>query len=152
MTARLRMAAAILALLIAGVARAESPQNLYTLNCWGCHRAMAEGIPSTAPPLRNAADFLKVPGGREYLIAVPGVSQSMLDDADAALVMNWIIVNFSTGRVPRDFKPYTAEEIHQARKRQHLLNITETRKALIQKMVAQGIRTKDESDQSQASQ
>src|SRR5262249_62361162 len=63
-------------------AYADSPQNIYTLNCWGCHRANGEGVAGTAPPLINAADFLSVPGGREYLIRVPGVSQSMLDDAD----------------------------------------------------------------------
>jgi len=122
------------------VTAAESPQNLYTLNCWGCHRANGEGIAGTAPPLRNAADYLKVPGGREYLIRVPGVSQSLLNDADTALVMNWIIGNFSPGRVPADFKPFTAEEIHQARAEAHLYDITETRTRLLNEMVAMKIR------------
>ncbi len=131
---------ALMTLLISAAARAESPENLYTLNCWGCHRASGEGIPGTAPPLTNAADFLRVPGGREYLIRVPGVSQSMLDDADAAMVMNWILVNFSKGRVPADFKPYTAEEIHRARQQPHLLDLTSTRNALIARMVALKIR------------
>ncbi len=131
---------ALMAIAISATARAESPQNLYTLNCWGCHRANGEGIPGTAPPLKNAADFLRVPGGREYLIRVPGVSQSMLDDADAAMVMNWILENFSKGRVPPDFKPYTAGEIHQARQQQHLLDLTATRNALIAEMVAMKIR------------
>lgn len=119
---------------------AESPQNLYRLNCWGCHRANGEGIPGTAPPLRNAADYLKVPGGRDYLIRVPGVSQSLLNDADTALVMNWIIGNFSPGRVPADFKPFTAEEIHQARAEAHLYDIAETRARLLNEMVAMKIR------------
>ena len=132
------------ALLIAAMATiavgAESPQNLYTLNCWGCHRANGEGIAGTAPPLRNAADYLKVPGGRQYLIRVPGVSQSLLNDADTALVMNWIIGNFSPGRVPADFKPFTAEEIHQARAQAHLYDITATRARLLNEMVAMKIR------------
>jgi mono/diheme cytochrome c family protein len=127
-------------------ARAESAQNLYTLNCWGCHRANGEGIPGTAPTLRDAADFLMVPGGRAYLIEVPGVSQSSLSDADTALVMNWIIRNFSKGRVPADFKPYTAAEIHASRQQPHLLDITATRKALIDKMVALKIRSASESN------
>ncbi len=130
----------LIALALAVPAHAESPQNLYTLNCWGCHRANGEGIPGTAPPLKDAADFLRVPGGREYLIRVPGVAQSTLNDADTAAVMNWIIENFSKGRMPADFKPYTAGEIHQAREQQHLLDIAETRKALITKMVALKIR------------
>jgi mono/diheme cytochrome c family protein len=131
----------LIATAIAGIAMAaESPQNLYTLNCWGCHRANGKGIAGTAPPLTNAADYLKVPGGREYLIRVPGVSQSLLNDADTALVMNWIIGNFSPGRVPAGFKPFTAEEIHQARAQAHLYDITETRMRLLNEMVAMKIR------------
>ena len=131
----------LIATAIAGIAMAaESPQNLYTLNWWGCHRANGDGIAGTAPPLTNAADYLKVPGGREYLIRVPGVSQSLLNDADTALVMNWIIGNFSPGRVPADFKPFTAEEIHQARAQAHLYDITETRMRLLNEMVAMKIR------------
>ena len=132
---------ALVVLTTASAVRAESPENMYTLNCWGCHRANGEGIPDTAPPLTNAADYLKVAGGREYLIRVPGVSQSTLSDADAATEMNWIIVTFSKGRVPADFKPYTAEEIHQARLQPHLMDITEKRNELLQKMVALKIRS-----------
>jgi len=120
---------------------AESPQNIYTLNCWGCHRANGEGVAGTAPPLINAADFLRVPGGREYLIRVPGVSQSMLDDADTALVMNWILETFSKGRVPADFPPFTAAEIHHTRAEPHLFDITEIRTQLLRKMVAMKIRS-----------
>ena len=119
---------------------AESPQNLYTLNCWGCHRANGEGVAGTAPPLINAADFLRVGGGREYLIRVPGVSQSMLDDADTAVVMNWILETFSKDRVPADFQPFTAAEIHHARAEPHLFDITEIRTQLLRKMVATKIR------------
>jgi hypothetical protein len=120
---------------------AESPRNLYTLNCWGCHRSNGEGVAGTAPPLINAADFLRVPGGREYLIRVPGVSQSMLDDADTALVMNWILETFSKGRVPADFRLFTAAEIHHARAEPHLFDITEIRTQLLSKMVAIKIRS-----------
>src|SRR6266705_914822 len=87
--------AATLAIATASIALAEPPQQLYMLNCWGCHRPHGEGIPGTAPPLRDAADFLRVKGGREYLISVPGVSQSALDNADTAEVMNWILKSFS---------------------------------------------------------
>jgi len=131
----------LLALVVVTSANGESAQNLYTLNCWGCHRSNGEGIPDTAPPLRNAADFLRVQGGREYLIRVPGVSQSMLTDADSALVMNWIIETFSEGRVPADFKPYTAAEIHAARAQPHLFDITKVRSRLLEEMVATKVRS-----------
>src|SRR5262249_30483106 len=112
---------------------------LYMLNCWGCHRAQGEGIPGTAPSLRGAADFLKVPGGRQYLIEVPGVSQSVLSNPQVADVMNWILHSFSKDRMPSDFKPYTAEEVKQYRSVK-MLSLTDKRKALIDEMVAMKVR------------
>ncbi len=125
--------------IIAPGARAESPQNLYLLNCWGCHRANGEGIAGTAPPLRDAADFLRVKGGREYLIEVPGVAESALTDAQVAEVMNWVIQNFSRDRVPADFTPYTAEEVHRSRETR-VLDIAQRRESLVRAMAAHGIR------------
>jgi Cytochrome c len=129
----------VIAIVFAGVAFAESPEQLYMLNCWGCHRPRGEGIPGTAPPLKGAADFLRVPGGRVYLIEVPGVSLSALGDAQVAAVMNWILNSFSE-KVPHDFSPYTAQEIADSRKTR-LLDIKKARAELIDKMVAMKIRT-----------
>jgi Cytochrome c len=138
---RLTSAVCLVAAALAGVpiARAESPANLYLLNCWGCHGQDGAGIPGTAPSLRDAADFLRVPGGRAYLIQVPGVALSALNDADTASVMNWVIGNFSKGRMPTEFKPYIAGEIHALR-RKHLLDVAGTRKRLVAEMIARGIR------------
>ncbi len=121
------------------VALAEPPGELYMLNCWGCHRPNGEGIPGTAPPLRGAVDFLRVPGGREYLISVPGVALSPLSNEQAAAVMNWILKSFSKDRLPADFKPYTADEIAKARTT-HLLDIKKARAKLLTQMVAAKIR------------
>ncbi len=138
------LVAAIVTVLLAAStndARAgDSAEQLYTLNCWGCHRPGGEGIPGTAPPLKGAADFLKVPGGRAYLIEVPGVAQSPLNDAQAAAVMNWIMTNFNKDRLPPDFKPYTAEEVHRYRA-ERLLDVAGARKALVAEMSALRIRT-----------
>ena len=135
---RLILCAAAL-VLIAANASAEPPDKLYMLNCWGCHRAHGEGIPGTAPPLRGAADFLRVPNGRQYLIEVPGVAQSALDDADVAAVMNWIIMSFSAGGTPADFQPYTRDEVAQIRA-VRLTDIKQTRAKLVSEMVAMKIR------------
>ena len=121
------------------VVRADPPAQLYMLNCWGCHRPNGEGIPGTAPPLRGAVDFLRVPGGREYLISVPGVALSSLSNEQAAAVMNWILKSFGNGRLPADFKPYTAGEIANARTT-HLLDIKKARAELVNEMVAARIR------------
>jgi hypothetical protein len=133
------LAATIAMLAMAHCASAEPPEQLYMLNCWGCHRPHGEGIPGTAPPLKDAADFLRVPGGREYLIAVPGVALSPLSDAQTAEVMNWILRSFSADQMPPDFKPYTTDEIARSRKTR-LMDIKSARADLIAKMVAAKIR------------
>ncbi len=121
------------------VAHADPPAQLYMLNCWGCHRPDGEGIPGTAPPLKGAVDFLRVPGGREYLISVPGVALSPLSNQQAAEVMNWILKSFSKDRVPAGFKPYTAVEIAKVRTT-HMLDIKKARAELVTEMVAAKIR------------
>jgi hypothetical protein len=138
---RLQVAIAIVAMTVAinVVAQADPPGQLYMLNCWGCHRPNGEGIPGTAPPLRGAVDFLRVPGGREYLISVPGVALSPLSNEQAAAVMNWILRSFSKDRIPADFRPYTADEIGRARTT-HMLDIKKARAELVTLMVAAKIR------------
>jgi mono/diheme cytochrome c family protein len=117
----------------------DTAEHLYMLNCWGCHRPHGEGIPGTAPPLRGAADFLRVPGGRQYLIEVPGVAQSALDDAQVAAVMNWIIESFSADRMPSGFQPYTRDEIAKYRATR-LMDIKDARAKLVGEMAAMKIR------------
>ncbi len=148
---RATLLAAMLAIASASFAHAEPPEQLYMLNCWGCHRPHGEGIPGTAPALTDAIDFLRVKGGREYLISVPGVSQSALDNADTAEVMNWILKSFSQDRsqdrskdrskhrTSADFRPYTADEIANARTT-HLMDIKKARAKLVAEMVEQKIR------------
>ena len=135
----------IAALLIAPYAiAAGSPAELYTLNCWGCHKPHAEGIPGTVPRLAHSmGDFLKVPGGREYLVEVPGVAASSLTDAEVAEVLNWLLYTFNKPELPAGFKPYTAAEIAAYRSHQ-LIRITETRDELVKQLKARGIVVPDD--------
>lgn len=139
------IAVLIAALSIASVARAGgSPAELYTLNCWGCHKPRAEGIPGTVPRLADSmADFLQVPGGREYLVEVPGVASSALSNAEIAEVLNWLLFTFNKAELPADFKPYTAAEIAKDRPHQ-LIRIIETRDALVKRLKAKGIIVPDD--------
>jgi mono/diheme cytochrome c family protein len=139
------LAVLIAALSIASTALAGgSPAELYTLNCWGCHKPRAEGIPGTVPRLADSmADFLHVPGGREYLVEVPGVAASTLRDAEIAEVLNWLLFTFNKAEMPADFKPYTAAEI--ARDRPHqLIRIIETRELLVKRLKAGGFALPDD--------
>jgi mono/diheme cytochrome c family protein len=121
-----------------------SPAELYTLNCWGCHKPRAEGIPGTVPRLADSmADFLRVPGGREYLVEVPGVAASALSNAEIAEVLNWLLITFNKAEMPAEFKPYTAAEIAKYRPHQ-LIRITETRDDLVKRLKAKGIIVPDD--------
>jgi mono/diheme cytochrome c family protein len=139
------IAVLIVALSIAsGALAGGSPAELYTLNCWGCHKPRAEGIPGTVPRLADSmANFLRVPGGREYLVEVPGVAASALSNAEIAEVLNWLLVTFNKAEMPPDFKPYTAAEIARYRPHQ-LIRITETRDDLVKRLKAKGIVVPDD--------
>ena len=77
-----RFAAVPVLLVAANVVDAVSDPPLdYMLNCQGCHRADGAGTPGTVPALAGSVGrFLAVRGGREFLVQVPGVAQSILDD------------------------------------------------------------------------
>jgi mono/diheme cytochrome c family protein len=117
---------------------AESASNLYLLNCWGCHGSRGEGIKGTAPSLVGLGDFLKAEGGRAYIIEVPGVSLSALNDAQIALVMNWVLGNLGE-KHSADFAPYTATEVHRYRG-VRLIELSKTRQALLDQLVAMKVR------------
>jgi mono/diheme cytochrome c family protein len=111
-----RAAVVVAALAVATSSRAYTPNVEYALNCQGCHRADGAGTPDSVPPLTNSvARFLAVPGGREYLVQVPGVAQAPLDDATLAAVVNWMLERFDKAHVPPDFTPYGAAEIGRLR-------------------------------------
>ena len=70
----------LLALLAAPSAgRAESPRVLYMLHCQGCHLADGTGSPGEVPSLEKVGRFLGTPGGRAYLVQVPGAALSPLE-------------------------------------------------------------------------
>jgi len=103
---------------IPGVANAARARQNWMLSCQGCHRADATGTPQTTPTMAGVvARFLQVPGGREYLVQVPGVATAALSDADLAEVVNWSLVRFDAANVPADFKPYTPAEVGQLRRK-----------------------------------
>lgn len=115
---RPRVAIVALALLMTRRADAYTPNVDYALNCQGCHRADGGGTPGSIPPLvGSVARFLAVPGGREYLVQVPGVAQAPLDDAALAAVLNWMLTRFDAAHVPTDFTAYVPDEIARLRTR-----------------------------------
>ena len=65
----------------------------YMLNCQGCHLPDGDSA-GDVPRMKDfVGNFLKVPGGREFLVQVPGSANAALDDARLA--------DCSTGCWPR---------------------------------------------------
>ena len=105
-------------LLLSTIGRAgpDWPEVHYMLHCQGCHLADGTGSPGKVPALRQSvARYLTVPGGREYLLRIPGVSQAPLDDAELAAVLNWVIGRFGPADALAGAAPFTASEVARHR-------------------------------------
>ena len=115
-----------------------SARTNYMLMCQGCHLQDGSGTPEKVPALKDEVGrFLQVTGGREYLIQVPGTSQSALTDQEVAAVLNWILKNFSGAELPVDFVPYSTEEVARYRY-EPLANAGEVRAELLLKLRQRG--------------
>lgn len=123
------------ALLLPAAARADSHAD-YMLHCQGCHGPSGAGMEGAVPSFRGQLGrFLRVEGGREYLVRVPGTSQSELSDARIAALLNWMLREFSPGQAPEGVAPYTEEEIARIR-RPPLTDVVEVRRRLIEAIAA----------------
>jgi hypothetical protein len=88
----------------------------YMMSCQGCHRDDGRGSPGNVPDLRGELGLLLgEPGGRRYLVQVPGSRNAAMDDAALAAVLNWMVPTFSAATTPADFEPYSADEVHRYR-------------------------------------
>ena len=132
--ARRVVALAQMALVAAGPAAAESPRVLYMLHCQGCHLSDGAGKPGAVPSLVGTlGSFLTVPGGRAFLVQVPGSAQSPLGDAELASVLNWMLASFGSPADSAGFAPYDAAEVARHR-RAPLVDVAAARADLVRRM------------------
>ena len=119
-----------------------SPSVNYQLQCLGCHLTDGEGSPRNEIPQMTGfvGNFLKVEGGRAFLVQVPGSSQSALNNQQLADLLNWILRDegIAGGSSPEDFRPYTGEEV-EAYRNVKIKDLPGLRKSLIDRMKALGI-------------
>ena len=87
----------------------------YQLYCQGCHTPDGAGANAVPRMKDHVGYFLESRRGREYLVRVPGSATSVLDDAELAEVLNWIVLEFSGPSGDDSFKRYTAEEVGRLR-------------------------------------
>ena len=98
------------------VSQTTTARSAYVVHCAGCHGIDGAGTRlGNVPDMRALGRFLQVPGGREFVVKVPGVMGSGLDDAQVADVTNWVLGTLAAASLPSDFRPYGADEVRQAR-------------------------------------
>ncbi|MCY1441633.1 hypothetical protein D3C76_619660 [compost metagenome] len=123
----------------------STPVN-YQLQCAGCHLGDGEGSAANDTPRMKdfVGNFLKVDGGRQFLVRVPGMSQSALNNAQLADLINWIMREdgMAGKSMPANYQPYTEQEVAAIRK-DAMLNLPATRAGLIAQMRAKGIAIDD---------
>lgn len=128
---RALVAAGCLILSAAPAAQGNGPHVNFMLHCQGCHLPDGVGHPGIVPRMKGEVSrFLGSEAGRAYLIQVPGVSQSFLDDEQLAEVLNWMLPEFDPEHFPADFKPYTAAEVARYRATP-LVDASAARRALL---------------------
>lgn len=135
------LAVCFLAVPLLALASDKRARSHYLLHCSGCHQADGTGSPGNGIPNMkgHVGHFLRVPEGRAFLIQVPGTSQSPLNDADTAELINWMVGAFSKAEMPTGFSPYSAKEVSDLRA--HPLNdAATTRHDLAQRLSRMGFK------------
>jgi len=107
----------------------------YMLYCQGCHLSDGAGSPRAEVPKMkdHVGNFLKVPEGREYLVRVPGSANAPIGDEKLANLLNWILLTIAGESTPKDFTPYSSEEVGEMRAKS-LTNVVTLRSNLIEKI------------------
>jgi mono/diheme cytochrome c family protein len=101
---------------LAAANASAGPQLDYTLHCMGCHLADGAGAPPEVPALKDRVGYyFDVPGGRQYLVQVPGARQAPLDDAALAALLNWMVNEFAGASLPARLEPFAPEEVTRLR-------------------------------------
>jgi hypothetical protein len=126
--AALVLAAPVGAMALERAPTGDAKQN-YTLFCAGCHAETGRGLAHKVPRLDGRlALYLGVDGGRDFILRVPGVANSQLDDVRLAGVLNHVVARFAP--TAGNVEPFTPAEVHVAR--QHpLVGVEEVRTRLL---------------------
>ena len=113
------------------MAAAFEPSVNYMLQCMGCHTPDGSGAAGRVPSIRSTLlPFSAVAAGRQFLVQVPGASQSTLSDAELADLLNWMIENLSDEPRTVVFKRFTGAEVASYRGKP-LVEVGATRERLL---------------------
>jgi mono/diheme cytochrome c family protein len=118
------IAADVLAALLAVVAPAVRPapilntvQSDYLENCGGCHGIQGSSFPAHVPQLRGRIGyFLCTADSRAYLLSLPNVALSSMDDERLAAVMNFVVFDLGGASTDTASRRFTRQEVARGRK------------------------------------
>jgi mono/diheme cytochrome c family protein len=131
------LSALLLAMVAAG-AFARDAQTNYILNCQGCHVVDGSGLEGKVPSMRpTLVPLARLAEGRRYLVQVPGVAQSTLNDADTAALLNWMLRNLADDKRIAGISAFTEKEVTEYRATR-LIEVQATRAKLFAKIRASG--------------
>lgn len=110
----------------------------FARNCAGCHGHTGVSVPQVPALKDRVGYFLHTPEGRRFVVEVPGVATNVLDNARLAAVLNWMLRTYSRDQLPADFRPYTADEVGELR-RKPLSKVIPARTAVVNGLVRAGV-------------
>jgi len=124
----------------APAAAQSSPATEYLIRCSGCHRADGAGSKrGGVPDFRGlVGSFGRSEAGRVYLMHVPGVAASGMDDAGIAAVMNHIFARWADAPVDDPVPPFDADEVARLRALS-VPDVVKTRRRVARQLAAQGL-------------
>jgi cytochrome c553 len=115
-----------------------SPAQDYMLYCMGCHGAEAQGVPGKIPPLAHALGrYMRTPGGRNYVLRVPGAANSALSDAQLTAVLNWLAQQFNSEDLTADVALFSVSEVGAVR-HTPLASVLAARREVVRNLAATG--------------
>jgi mono/diheme cytochrome c family protein len=152
----LRLLVALMLLLATCGIASASGNDIFSSKCVVCHQANGHGVPGMYPPLADSiGSYVAIPEGRAYLVHVisfgmsgpisahgqtyDGVMQPWpaLKDQEVAQVLNYVLANFNTRLLPKDFAPLTVDEVKKYRSANTALgDIHKEREALLKALAA----------------
>lgn len=116
-------------------ALADRARFQWAMNCQGCHGPNGEGHPDRdVPTMVDVAAFQKIPDGRKFLVRVPGVSRSPLNDEDLTYLLNWMVRTMGSSSQIDKRLEFSQEEVAALRQRPLVDELKQVRRNLIDKV------------------
>jgi hypothetical protein len=96
----------------------DAAQSDYVEHCGGCHGIQGRSFPAHVPQLRGRIGyFLCTEKSRQYLLQLPNVALSSLNDEKLAAVMNFVVFDLGGASANSASRHFTADEVARERQR-----------------------------------